>query len=375
MTFRMRQYICIIGATGKVGRELVWQIATHDVPELNIHENPTLVMALVDSTHTAICTGGFSKEMLEQFVASRLRVADLPGAKENESDDEVGVDAMKRMGYGEDLVYVDVTGEKNADRLHLDIMRRTRSKIVTANKNPVGLSSYATYRELTRDPTRYKYSATTMAGLGAVPWLSERHTIGDRVHRIDASLSGTLGFIADEISKGKKLSDAIEEARKSGYTEPDFRDDLNGVDVARKMTILAREAGYPVEFGDIAIEPFLPKEYFLMVDPEECLAQIRSKLDGNPDFCIDQKRSRRYLASLDLPDGATMPHLRVGPKFVSLTSPFAHLQGTDNFIEVVTNMYTDQKPYRLQGPGAGLEITASVVRRDLLNCQNSISRS
>ena len=375
----MRQNVFVLGATGKVGRELLGQIAGRDVPELRKHENPTIVIGLADSQHFIVREGGFSQEFLQQFAATKQRVGEIIGSVPHIPEDITLIPShMADCGYGEELVYADVTGEKeSAKDFHLKIIKDTTSKIATANKNPVGLFDYETYKTLTADPTRYRYSATTMAGLGAVPWLSERHTIGDRVHQIDASLSGTLGFITDALSQGRSLSDAIKHAQYLGFTEPDFRDDLNGIDVARKLTILAREAGYSVNIHDIQITPFLPPEYFQISDPQECLAAIESDLDQKmSENLLDtqwNKKSKRYLASL-LFDENDQLKLSVGTTLVDLDSPFARLHGTDNYIQVITDMYTDKKPYRLQGPGAGLEITASVLRRDLVNLQSSISR-
>lgn len=376
----MGQNVFILGATGSVGRELLGQMAENDVPELKKHKNPTVVVGLMDSKSYAINEGGFSQEFLRQFAATKRRVGEVMGAIDHSSE---GITALPRIlreigtGYGKDFVYVDATSEQELARdLHLDIIRNTDSKIATANKNPVGRYDYETYKTLTADPTRYRYSATAMAGLGAVPWLSERHMIGDRVHRIDASLSGTLGFITDAMSKGMKVSEAIKAARMAGYTEPDYRDDLNGIDVARKLTVLAREAGFPVEFADIQLEPFLPREYFDISDPEECLQQISERLDVSMQSEVDKAKpfglTHRYLASLEGLDGK--PILKVGMQRVPLSSGFARLQGTDNRIEVVTDMYTEKKPYRLEGPGAGLDITASVLRRDLVNLQSQVAR-
>jgi aspartokinase/homoserine dehydrogenase 1 len=374
----MRQNVFVIGATGNVGRELLRQIANHDVPELNKHENPTVVVGLADSKHFAIREGGFSRDGLLDFVQTRKRVSEVMGSLEHSS---AGISALPyilgQLGYEEDLVFVDATSEKKgALDFHLHVIAQTRSKIAAANKNPVGFFSYEDYKRLTADPTRYRYSATAMAGLGAVPWLSERHTLGDRVHRIDASLSGTLGFITHKMSGGMRMSEAIRSARENGYTEPDYRDDLNGLDVARKLTILAREAGYPVELDNIEVRPFLPEPYFLIPDPEQCLFEIAAHLDDEMCRTVKEAEDRRcalrYLASLELKDDESI--LCVGIQEVPLDSPFAQLDGTDNYIRVVTDMYTQQRSYRLRGPGAGLDITASVLRRDLVNLQPRVAR-
>lgn len=375
----MRQNIVVLGATGKVGGEFLRQVAQFDVPELGIHENPTVVVGLGDSKHIAIRPGGFPLEVLDQFTATRARVRDVTGAQEYPAEGLRAVpDMMEKLGYGEDVVYVDATGVKEAARdLHLAIIRNTRAKIVTANKNPIGLYDYDIYKELTQDPTRYQYSATAMAGLGAVPWLSERHTIQDRIHGIRASLSGTVGFITDALKRGENLSAAIRTARMEGYTEPDFRDDLNGVDVARKLTILGREAGIPINFEDIALEPFLPQEYLQMSDPEECLYRIERELDAimAARYAEAQRRGLtfKYLASLEN-DRDGPPVLKVGLVEVPFESAFGSLHGTDNRIEVVTDQYSQKRPYKLEGPGAGLDITASVLRRDLLHMQDHVKR-
>ncbi|MEK7545237.1 MAG: hypothetical protein AAB551_03855 [Patescibacteria group bacterium] len=374
----MRQNIAIIGATGNVGRKLIAQVARDDVPELGIHRNPTVVVALADSKHLAINPGGFPREFLERFSQTRLEVGTLGAAI---AHGEEGVQSllgrMGSLGFGKDLIYVDTTAATDvATQLHVKIIEETQSGIVTANKNPVARSSYDEYRRLTNDQRRYRYSATAMAGLGAVPWLAERHIIQDKIDEMNASLSGTLGFITDALSRGIPLSEAIKDARSKNYTEPDYRDDLNGVDVARKLVILAREAGYEVNFEDIEIDPFLPKEYLEMPDPEECLKRIRLELDEKMSdryrVASERGTTLKYLAHFGLENGK--PVLKVGLQKVEAGSAFGSLKGTSNRIEVITGMYTKEKPYRLEGPGAGTDITASVVRRDLVNMQPHVNR-
>lgn len=374
----MRQNIVILGATGKVGRELVKQVAACDVPELQMHENPTVVVGLVDSTHAAIEPGGFPQRELALFARTRQRVNSIIEALKLPNDGIAVLPGhMQRLGFNEDIVYVDATALREpAKDLHLRIIRATRSKIATANKNPIGLYDCEVYRELTADPRRYQYSAITMAGLGAVPWLSQRHTIQDKVHRIDASLSGTMGFITNALMEERKLSEAIRDARERGYTEPDYRDDLNGVDVARKLTILAREAGFEIDFKNIEIEPFLPREFLEMSDSEECLQRIERELDNVMAVRYAEAAQRRmtlkYLASFAIVE--RKPVLKVGLVEVPQESAFGRLRGTDNRIEVVTDMYHADRSFKLEGPGAGLDLTASVLRRDLLHLQERVQR-
>lgn len=379
----MRQNIVIFGATGKVGQQLVRQIAENDVPELGKHENPTVVIGLADSKDVLIQEGGFARDILLRFAQTRMKISNLLNDTERKSPTEksdVWKEALEktaRLGFDGDTVFVDVTAEKEPARnFHINVIRKG-GRIVTANKNPISRFDYDTYEELTRDPTKYGYSATTMAGLGAVPWISERVAIGDPIEEMTASLSGTVGFIIDQLTQGIELSKAIEEAQKRGYTEPDFRDDLSGLDVARKLIILAREAGHRVNMEDIVVEPFLPKEYFDIESPEECLRAIKEKFDAEIAEQYERAKKRgqtfKYLATFRAQNGAK-PDLKIGLSQVHLDSAFGRLEGTDNRIEIATEKYSKERPFKLEGPGAGLKITASVVRRDLHRMQPKISR-
>lgn len=373
----MRQNVALIGASGKVGRTLLTQIAGHDVPELQRHVNPTVVVALANSSGFVVQEGGFSVEILREVAARREALAELIGRMNPGSRPEMLLDTMLSRGFDGDLVFVDTTADANRGDLHLRILEKTRNRIVTANKEPLSSGEISTYHRLTRDPTRYKYSATAMAGLGAIPWIAERATIDDKIHTINASLSGTLGFIAHQLTQGVPLSQAIRQAQELGYTEPDFRDDLNGRDVARKLVILGREAGLKITMRDIEAERFIPDQYFDIRDTQEqCLEAIAQSCDAEMAQRYAEAATRgqtlKYLASLVT--NGEKPKLKVGFVEVPLDSAFGHLAGTDNRIEVVTDIYGSSGPWKQEGPGAGLEHTASVIRRDLLQLQKSVSR-
>ncbi len=359
-----------------MGRKLIDQIAKKDCPELGKHANPTVVVGMSNSSEFALVPGGFPQAALKDFVANRRRISEIAKAIKC-SDLSAIQEEARRLGYDEGLIHVDATAATDAMRdFHMSIIE-TRGRIVTANKNPISLYNTETYKKLTNDPTRYGYSATAMASMGAIPWIRKRAIIGDKIHQINASLSGTLGFICDRLQSGIPLSEAIAEAKREGFTEPDFRDDLNGLDVARKLVILAREADHTVEMKDVEIEKFLPEEYFGIEDPDECLRQVEAKLDPEMkarfDKLEEQGATLRYLASFKL-NGDGQATLKVGFEEVDLDEPFGQLTGTDNRLEVITSIYDPDGPYKIEGPGAGLKHTASGMRMDLVDMQPSVTR-
>lgn len=374
----MRVNTAIFGATGGVGRELVRQIADKDVWETKGHENPTVVVALADSQHVAIEPGGYSQELLRRFADTRgaLKVADLGSAVSLGSEGMLAVPAkMRELGFTNDILYVDVTSAREASRdLHLNVIGGG-GKVVTANKNPIGLYGQDVYERLTADPRLYKYSATFMAGLLS-DWLSRKTTNREQAQEFKASLSGTVGFITDALSKGIKLSAAIKSAQAAGYTETDWGDDLNGLDVGRKLVILAREAGAKIHFQDIKLEPFLPQKYLGIANPETRLRAIAEEYDDQIAARYAEAAERgmtlKYLATFKRQDGRVQ--LTVGLEEVPIDSAFGRLTGTDNRIEVINERYTSERPYKLEGPGAGRDITASNVRDDIAQIQDHISR-
>lgn len=378
-----------MGASGNVAGALLDGLAD-DHPMLGRHRNPTTVIGLANRQGFAINHGGFSIESLRLFASQRQAVTDLirgqrkiDGLSETKitpnAADEM-LDVLQRSGYDGQVIFVDVTPERDVMRdFHLRVITKTRNRIVTANKNPLSLYGTAIYRTLTNDPHRCGYRATTMAGLGAVPWISEGVTAGDEIFEIKASLSGTLGFIASRLEEGTALSAAIRQAKEEGYTESDPRDDLSGLDVARKLIILAREAGQDINLNDISLEPFLPQEYVDKgLGQEAWLEKIVNEYDSEmaQRMATAQKSGKtlRYLAKFEFEGGQLK--LKVSLEEVEQNSNFGRLHGTTNLIEVSTKIYSKARgqQWTLSGPGAGRAQTAFVLRKDLVQMQKSIDR-
>lgn len=237
--------------------------------------------------------------------------------------------------------------------------------VVTPNKKAFsGDPGY--YAELKRScqagSSHCFYETTVGAALPIIRTLRDLVDTGDRVHSVQGIFSGTLAYLFNVFDGSVPFSEIVLAARENGFTEPDPRDDLSGMDVARKLTILAREMGSAVGIGDFPVENLVP-ESLRDVGLDEFLARLpEHDADMAKRFRAAAGRGRRlrYIARLNDAGQAS-----VGLEDVEPGSAFAHLNLTDNIVEFVTDRYS-ANPLVVQGPGAGPEVTAAGVFADLL---------
>jgi homoserine dehydrogenase len=243
------------------------------------------------------------------------------------------------------------------------------SCLVLSNKGPLS-GSGAEYKELlTTAGDRLWHEATVGAGMPIISTLHGLLDTGDEVLEIQASPSGTLNFIMSAVEGGRSFSDAVKEAVALHYAEPDPRDDLSGLDVARKAIILARTMGREVEPEEIPYESLVPDgledvslEEFMQRLPEadeEFAARMRA---------VSENHMLRYLARI--PREGTV---EVGLTEAAVETPFGPINGPENVFEFRTRRYSDVT-LNLTGPGAGPERTASGVVLDLLDIVNKLVR-
>lgn len=371
----MIQDVYIIGATGDVGTELVKQIFEKGDTDPTRHLNPTRIVGLASSTHTLYLPQGISPEQAFAFKNRDYSNADRYG-----NDSEL----LERARYGlrgeeSTLVFVDVTSSKDPmhdpmTQFHLEVIKQSPYGLVTANKNPIALSDYKTFQILTQDVRRYGYRCSVMAGADAVPFVRDARDLNDRIHSIEGCLSGTNTFIPSELEKFEEdgvtlnsLSSIVRNAKKNRYTEPHPRDDLNGLDVARKLIVIARSAGLPIGINDISIKPFIPEEYLHEDSVDKFLDSLTSLDGGFRQRMADAKANGltlRYVARIDM--HGEIPLIEVSLQEVPKNSSLGSLEGTLNAIVIVTESYPRGYPIG-PAPGAGLEVTARNVRRDLLD--------
>ena len=246
-----------------------------------------------------------------------------------------------------------------------------RLRVVSANKKPFADSSMATFSRLARTPSspaRVRYEATVGAGLPVVATLSRLVSAHDPVHLISGCLSGSLGYITGGLQAGESFSSVTVRAKRLGFTEPDPRDDLGGVDVARKALILARTLGMHAEMGDVELEPLcppqlasLPLDQFMAALPsldEDFAARVAAAAANG---CV-----LRYVTTVRPPaQRGGRGRLTVGLAGVPADSPLGSLRGTDNLVEMTTDVYATT-PLVLRGAGAGAGATASGVLSDMV---------
>ena len=215
---------------------------------------------------------------------------------------------------------------------------------------------------------RFRYEATVGAGLPVISTLRDLLDTGDELLAIDGIFSGTLAWLCNKFDGSVPFSELVRQAHALGYTEPDPRDDLSGTDVARKLVILAREAGLPLSLADVEVESLVP-EALRDADRDGFMAGLAS-LDAPMLQRLEAARARgcvlRYVARLQR-DGKAVVALCELPA----DHAFAHLRLTDNCVQFTTRRYCDN-PLIVQGPGAGPEVTAAGVFSDLLRVAASL---
>jgi len=269
-------------------------------------------------------------------------------------------------------IFIDNTANQEITQYYKEIIKNSIS-IVTPNKI-FNVGKYADYHDLRELLKIYKnyffYETTVGAGLPVINTLSDLINSGDRIIKIEGILSGTMSYIFNTFDGSVKFSDVVKDAMKKGYTEPDPRLDLNGMDIARKILTLSREIGSKLELSDINIEKILPDECFHVNTTDDFLSELEKYDDYFIDMVIKAKSNGkvlRYIAEYE--NGSA----KINLKAIDNTHAFYSLQGSDNIIAFTTNRYFNT-PLVVRGAGAGAEVTAAGVLADVIKTSNLILR-
>ncbi|MTI25162.1 bifunctional aspartate kinase/homoserine dehydrogenase I, partial [Fulvivirga kasyanovii] len=266
-------------------------------------------------------------------------------------------------------IFIDNTANADIAGLYKRVLQKSIS-VVTPNKIAC-TNSYQDYLELKKTALLYKakflFETNVGAGLPVINTLNDLIKSGDEVLKIEAVLSGSLNFIFNNFNKEVKFADIVRQAQTEGYTEPDPRIDLSGVDVKRKILILIRESGLDMEIDDIPAQAFIPEDcmnapsidkfFEKLEEHEEVFQQLVKKAEK-------EGKKIKYVASYNKGKAET------GLRFVEKSHPFYNLEGKDNIVLFTTKRYPEQ-PLVIKGAGAGAEVTASGIFADIMRIANA----
>ena len=327
------------------------------------------------------------KKYLKDNLKIKLRVAGLSNSKHMIFDED-GIDLKNwkdQLAQGEkatlqgffknakglnlrNSIFVDVTANKDVANLYAQYLKESIG-IVACNKIACS-SEYSNYKELKHLSLKYNapllFETNVGAGLPIIDTLGNLMASGDKVNAIHAVLSGSLNFVFNNFSDTTKFYDIVKQAGAEGYTEPDPRIDLSGVDVARKILILARESGVEMNLEDIENTSFL-SEAGLKSDTVDDFYQTLIADEAHYQSLYASAKANncqlKYVAKFE--DGKASVSLQEIPE----GHPFYNLEGSDNIVMFYTERYPKQ-PMIIKGAGAGADVTASGLFADIIRLGN-----
>lgn len=345
-------YLC---GTGTVGGELLEQLAAQ-CDTLLRQRGLKVNLVGVSGRSAAV----YAREGIEPaHYAAALSSSNTPGGIGHMMEEIINMNIFNS-------VFVDCTASEDVAACYSRLLDNHVS-VVTANKIAASGSydDYLHLKELARDRgVKFLYETNVGAGLPIINTINDLTASGDRVLSIEAVLSGTLNFVFNTLSADIPLSEAVRLAKENGFSEPDPRIDLSGMDVIRKITILARESGYRVETTDIEARLFLPQSMFdgSLDDFWKELPSLDERFETERRRLEAENKCWRFVAEWRDGKGS------VGLKEIAQGHPLYDLEGSNNIVCLTTERY--DAPMLIQGYGAGAAVTAAGVFADIMRVAN-----
>lgn len=352
----MKTINIFLAGTGLIGSTLLKQISeTNTILKKNKKINLCLA-GVINSHYMLMQKGGINS----------LHWKDELEKREQKAEFSLFVAKMKSMRL-ENKTFIDCTASETVPLYYEKILDAGIS-IVAANKKS-NAGSLQTYKRIKKAEKRNKvtflYETNVGAGLPVINTIKSMVNTGDVITKIEGVLSGTLSYIFNNFYGERKFSEVIKQAKEKGYTEPDPREDLNGLDFGRKLLILAREIGLDLELDDISIQNLIPKKY----EKVQSISDFFSKMRGEDEYFETLKRQAkedrkvlRYIGFINVKNKRSACSLQM----IDNTHPFYSLSGSDNSIAIYSKRY-NERPLVIKGPGAGGAVTAGGVFADILS--------
>lgn len=345
-------FICGVGT---VGSKLIEQIQLqHD--KLKQNRRLQLNVVGIASSHHAI----FNREGI-----------DLDTYREQlDNSETTNTETLRREVIGMNIfnsVFVDCTASKDVSALYQDFLEHNIS-VIAANKIAAS-SDYESYIKLKQTAlakgVKFRFETNVGAGLPIIGTINDLLNSGDKILKIEAVLSGTLNFIFNELSESVSFSEAVRRAKEQGYSEPDPRIDLSGIDVIRKLIILTREAGYKAEQENVEKQLFIPESFFKgsLEDFWNNLPKLDAEFEEKRKQLEAENKRWRFVAKME------MGHTSVALTTVEKGHPFYNLEGSNNIVMLTTERYKEY-PMLIQGYGAGASVTAAGVFANIMSIAN-----
>ncbi|HYW51687.1 MAG TPA: aspartate kinase, partial [Gemmatimonadaceae bacterium] len=358
---RLHADVIVLGF-GLIGRELALQLAQRRTPDGGRLNAPVRVVGVIDRSGYVFDPRGLTPRKLMALAEAKSNGKPLAQQADGiHASDEAALRAIATHALERPIV-VDVTASETSATLEaalesgMDLVLANKRPLVTTGRNGKGLAKLAAARG-----RRMLHEATVGAGLPVIDTINKLAASGDRILQIEGCPSGTLGFLFSEMSRGTSFSVALRSAMAKGYTEPDPRDDLSGMDVARKALILGRLLGYAGELRSIKVESLVPVPMRKL--PLAQFLTRASELDGVWAQRVHEAQQRGEVLRYRII--VTGRQVRVGVVAVDASSPLGALGGTDNLFAFTTTRYRTN-PLVITGPGAGAGVTAAGVFTDVL---------
>ena len=351
-----KQVNLFIAGTGNVGTKLIEQLLQQS-------------SYLQNQMHLQIRVAGVSNSRKMLMNEDGIDLSNWKTLLDNGENADVNLFASEIIKRNlRNSILVDITANDAVAEIYESLLRKSIS-VVACNKIAASSSfeKYATLKEVAREfNSQFLFETNVGAGLPVIATLNDLVRSGDRVHRIQAVLSGTLNFVFNNYDGTKKFADIVKQAQDEGYTEPDPRLDLGGTDVMRKILILAREAGQRIEMNEVVNHSFMPEKcmqgtvadfYNEMGKAESHFKQML--IEANQKQC-----KLKFVASYH--NGKAS----VGLQHIEAKHDLYHLYGKDNVVLFYTDRYKEQ-PLVVKGAGAGAEVTAAGVFADIIRASKS----